>query len=48
VSKIFFNENLMQAGLDYLSPVSEIPKKYWVNEFNLEQQIIETSSGIDC
>ena len=47
-SKISLNENLKQAGLDYLSPVSEIPKKYWFHELNLEQQIIETSSGINC
>ena len=47
-SKISLNENSKQTGLDYLSPVSEIPEKYWVHELNLEQQIIETSSGIDC
>lgn len=47
-SKISLNENSKHTGLDYLSPVSEIPEKYWVHELNLEQQIIETSSGIDC
>ncbi len=47
-SKVSFDENLIQSGLDYLSPVSEIPKKYWLQELGLEQQIIETSAGIDC
>ena len=47
-SKISLDENLKQSDLDYLSPVSEIPEKYWVQELDLEQQIIETSAGIDC
>ena len=47
-SEIYFNEPDNQASLDYLSPISEIPKKYWVQEFDLKQQIFETSAGIDC
>ena len=47
-SKICLNETENQSGLDYLSPISEIPKKYWIQEMDLKQQIIETSAGIDC
>jgi UDP-glucuronate decarboxylase len=47
-SRISLDANLKHSGLDYLSPVSEIPEKYWVQESDLEQQIIETSAGIDC
>lgn len=47
-SKVSLGENSKQSGLDYVSPVSEIPKKYWLQELNLRQQIVETSAGIDC
>jgi UDP-glucuronate decarboxylase len=47
-SEIYVNNTQNQIGLDYLSPVSEIPRKYWVQEFDLNQQIFETSAGIDC
>lgn len=47
-SKVYLDENLTHSGLDYLSPVSEIPEKYWLQELDLEQQIVETSAGIDC
>jgi nucleoside-diphosphate-sugar epimerase len=46
-SEISLAENSKQSGLDYLSPISEIPEKYWRQELNLEQQIVETSAGID-
>ena len=47
-SKVSLDESSYQSGLDYLSPVSEIPEKYWLQELDLEQQIVETSSGIEC
>lgn len=46
-SEISLAENSKQPRLDYLSPISEIPEKYWRQELNLEQQIVETSTGID-
>ena len=47
-TKVSLDENSTQFGLDYVSPVSEIPEKYWQQELDLKQQIVETSAGIDC
>jgi nucleoside-diphosphate-sugar epimerase len=31
---------------DYVSPATEIPKQYWLENLDLKQQILETASGI--
>lgn len=46
-SLIRVDGNPPRVGFDYVSPPSEIPKEFWPQEISLEQQISETSIGID-
>lgn len=46
-SKIRVEVKPQHSGFDYVSPPSDIPKEFWLQEINLEQQIIDTSAGID-
>jgi hypothetical protein len=46
-SKVSISLDLPDPKTHYISPVTEIPKKYFPNQLNLDYQVKNTSNGID-